>query len=164
MPESQDGAGSLNITWSYSNGSEHQGKIDLASLRKSSYSLATSSTPPSTVRIASNLVSHYQWWIQVCAWCIQANLFMNCLSAERLVHRVSSMDKRCEISYTVRCCLHPAESIYNKCLFACLRSVDGQNWINWPNSGSYSSEACESKNKPKLHMNEWMNEILLSHR
>lgn len=113
MPESQDGAGSLNITWSYSNGSEHQGKIDLSLLRKSSYSLATSSTPPSTVSIASNLVSHYQWWIQVCAWCIQAYLFMNCLSAERLVHRISSMDKWCEISYTVRCCLHPAKSIYN---------------------------------------------------
>jgi len=63
--ESQNDTGSLSITWSYSNGSEHQGKIDLAILRKNSNSLATfrkkqqSNTQLATVRTTSKLVATY---------------------------------------------------------------------------------------------------------
>ena len=55
--ESPDGSSKLSISWSYSNGSQHRGKIDLEWLRENSYSPTSSlrerqqrSVPQPTVR------------------------------------------------------------------------------------------------------------------
>ena len=73
IPESQDGTDSLSIRWSYSDGSEHHGKIDLALLRKNRYSLAAikerqqSSMPKATVSSTSTSkllsLDYYEWQI-----------------------------------------------------------------------------------------------------
>jgi len=79
--------------WGYSNGSDPQGKIDLAWLRKNSYSLAIirerqqSSTPVVTVSIKSWYeCPSCQCWIQVGAETSDLQLLTTAIAAKLLVY------------------------------------------------------------------------------